>query len=212
MNMFSLSHLSSFYERNQEATLYIGNIDQRVDESILWELFIQCGPVISVHIPRDKITSENQGFGFLEFRNEDDCDYALKIMNMIKLFGKPLRLSKASQDKRSQEIGANLFIGNISENTDEKTLRDVFSAFGNIITLKFGKESEKSKKHAFINYDTFEASDNAIKLINGQYVSGKILKVEYALRPGSKTERYGSLAERILAANRPNFSNSNNVY
>ena len=51
--------LSSLYERNQEATVYIGNLDLRVTEDILWELFVQCGPVLNVHIPRDKITLQH---------------------------------------------------------------------------------------------------------------------------------------------------------
>lgn len=30
-------------------------------------------------------------FGFVEFIGEEDADYAIKIMNMIKLFGKPIK-------------------------------------------------------------------------------------------------------------------------
>jgi len=32
-------------EKNINATLFIGNIDQKVNEEILWELFIQTGPI-----------------------------------------------------------------------------------------------------------------------------------------------------------------------
>ncbi len=39
----------------------------------------------------------------------------------------------------------------------------------------------------------------------GQYLCGKSIDVQYAFKPGSKTERHGSVAERILAANRPNY-------
>ena len=46
-----------------------------------------------VRIPRDKITVEHQGFGFVEFRNEDDADYSIKIMHMIKLYGKPIKVN-----------------------------------------------------------------------------------------------------------------------
>lgn len=28
------------YERNQEATIYIGSLDQKVTDDIVWELFI----------------------------------------------------------------------------------------------------------------------------------------------------------------------------
>ena len=43
---------------------------------------------------------------------------------MIKLFGKPIKVKKASQDKRTQEVGANIFVGNLHEDVDEKMLRE----------------------------------------------------------------------------------------
>lgn len=36
----------------------------------------------------------HQGYGFVEFLGEEDADYAIKIMNMIKLYGKPIRVNK----------------------------------------------------------------------------------------------------------------------
>lgn len=60
-------------------------------EAILWELFVNAGPVTTVNMPKDRITGTHQGFGFIEFMSEEDADYAIKIMNMIKLFGKPIK-------------------------------------------------------------------------------------------------------------------------
>jgi len=45
---------------------------------------------------------------------------------MIKLYGKPIKVNKASQDKRTHEVGANLFIGNLDGEVDEKTLYETF--------------------------------------------------------------------------------------
>jgi splicing factor 3B subunit 4 len=53
--------------RNPDATVYVGDLDPQVDEEILWELFLQVGPVAYTHIPRDKVTGQHQGFGFVEF-------------------------------------------------------------------------------------------------------------------------------------------------
>lgn len=197
--------LTSIFERNQEATCYIGNLDTRVNEEILWELFVQCGPVVNVHIPRDKITGEHQGFGFVEFRNEDDADYSIKIMHMIKLYGKPIKVNKASQDKRTQEVGANIFVGNVSEEVDEKGLKDIFSAFGVVLSTKIMRDPDSgtSKRYGFVSFDNFDSSDEAIKKMNGQYISGKPIDVQYAYKKDTKGERHGSVAERILAANRP---------
>jgi hypothetical protein len=48
---------------------------------------------------------------------------AIKILNMIKLFGKAIRVNKASQDKDTLDVGANLFIGNLDPDVDEKVCR-----------------------------------------------------------------------------------------
>jgi len=74
-----------------DATIYVGGLDEKVTEAILWELFVNAGPVTTVNMPKDRITGTHQGFGFIEFMSEEDADYAIKIMNMIKLFGKPIK-------------------------------------------------------------------------------------------------------------------------
>ena len=57
-------------------------------------VFVVSISAVNVHVPRDRITQTHQGYGFVEFMSEDDADYAIKIMNMIKLFGKPIRVNK----------------------------------------------------------------------------------------------------------------------
>ena len=47
-------------------------------------------------MPKDRITQAHQGYGFIEFMGEEDADYAIKIMNMIKVYGKPIRVNKVS--------------------------------------------------------------------------------------------------------------------
>jgi splicing factor 3B subunit 4 len=193
------------FERNQDATIYVGNIDLRVNEEILWELFTQCGPVINLHLPKDKISNDHQGFAFIEFRSEEDAEYAIKIMHMIKLYGKPIKVNRATQDKRTQEIGANIFVGNLSEDIEEKRLKDIFSQFGVVLSTKIMRDPQSgiSKHYGFVSFDNFESSDQAILKMNGQYISGKPIEVEYAFKKDTKGEKHGSVAERILAANRP---------
>lgn len=79
-------------------------------------------------------------YGFVEYQLETDADYALKIMNMVKLYGKPMRCNKAAQDKRTLEVGANLFIGNLDAEVEDKLLFDTFSSFGNLLSAKVNTE------------------------------------------------------------------------
>jgi splicing factor 3B subunit 4 len=189
-------------ERNQDATVWVGELDLKVSEAILWELMLQAGPVVNVHIPRDKLTKDHQGFGFVEFRTEEDADYAIRIMNLIKLFGKAIRVNKATRTK-AMDVGANLFIGNLDPDVDEKMLQDTFASFGNLLSSKIIRETNgMSKGFGFVSFDAFEAADAAIEAMNGQFLCNKAISASYAFKPNSK-ERHGSLAERILASNNP---------
>jgi splicing factor 3B subunit 4 len=193
-------------ERNQDATVYVGGLDEKVSETLLWELFVQAGPVVNVHMPKDRVSLNHQGYGFVEFISEEDADYAIRIMNMIKLYGKPVRVNKASAHQKNLDVGANVFIGNLDPEVDEKLLYDTFSAFGVILqTPKIMRdpESGNSKGFAFVNYASFEASDASIEAMNSQYLCNRPISVSYAFKKDSKGERHGSAAERLLAAQNP---------
>ncbi|GAB5590635.1 Spliceosome-associated protein 49 [Umbelopsis nana] len=190
-------------ERNQDATVYVGNLDERCTETLVWELMLQAGPVVNVHLPKDRVTQSHQGYGFCEFMSEEDADYAIRIMNQIKLYGKPIRVNKATSDKKNLDVGATLFIGNLDPDVDEKMLYDVFSAFGVIVqTPKISRDPETGnfKGYGFVTYDNFDSSDAAIDAMNGQYLMNKEVNVSYAFKKDGKGERHGSQAERLLAA------------
>ena len=133
-----LSHFHSLTtprEQDKEATVYIGNLDERVTDSLVLELMLQAGRIVNVHLPKDRVTQTHQGYGFVEFISEEDAEYAAKIMNQVRLYGKPIRVNKASADKqKTVEVGAELFIGNLDPMVDEKTLYDTFSRFGSLIS------------------------------------------------------------------------------
>ena len=89
---------------------------------------------------------------------------------MIKLFGKPIKVNKASQDKRTQDCGANLFVGNLDPEVDQKMLYETFSNFGLIINTKITRDPEDgtSKEHGFVSFDNFASSDLAMHQMKGQ--------------------------------------------
>lgn len=96
---------------------------------------LQAGRIQNIHLPKDRVTQTHQGYGFVEFLSEEDAEYAAKIMNQVRLYGKPIRVNKASADKqKTVEVGAELFIGNLDPMVDEKTLYDTFGRFGNLVS------------------------------------------------------------------------------
>jgi RNA recognition motif-containing protein len=122
------------WEQDKDSTIYIGNLDERVSDPLVWELFLQAGRIVNVHLPKDRVTQSHQGYGFVEFNSEEDAEYAARIMNQVRLFGKPIRVNKASADKqKSVEVGAELFVGNLDPMVDERVLYDTFGRFGTLV-------------------------------------------------------------------------------
>lgn len=186
-----------------ETSVYVGNLDDRCTEALLWELFIQVGPVNNVHIPRDRVTQIHQGFGFVELASPDDADYAARILNGIKLFGRILKVNRTQSGAVAQlDVGANIFIGNLDSGVDEKMLVETFSVFGRVLEAKVGRDFETNmpKGFGFVNFDCFEASDAAIEAMSGQYLGNKPISVTYAYKKDGHGERHGTPAERLYAA------------
>ncbi|OAL51225.1 RNA-binding domain-containing protein [Pyrenochaeta sp. DS3sAY3a] len=190
------------WEQNKEATVYVGNLHERMTPRLLHELMLQCGRVRNVNMPVDRVNGQHQGFGFVEFHTEVEAEYAPKIMNNIMVFGNRIRVNKASADKqKSVEIGAELFVGNLDHMVDEKALYDTFGTFGPLISPpKIARdETNLSKGYAFISYGDFESADAAIDAMHGQFMMNKQISVQYAYKKDGKGERHGDEAERMLA-------------
>ncbi|KAF2128413.1 RNA-binding domain-containing protein [Dothidotthia symphoricarpi CBS 119687] len=190
------------WEQNKEATVYVGNLHERITPRLLHELMLNAGRVRNVNMPVDRVNGQHQGFGFVEFHTEAEADYAPKIMNNVALHGNRIRVNKASADKQKNvEIGAELFIGNLDGMVDEKTLYDTFGQFGPLINApKVARDDNGlSKGYGFISFGDFESSDGAIASMHGQYMMNKQISVQYAYKKDGKGERHGDEAERMLA-------------
>nr|CAB3265483.1 RNA-binding protein 7-like [Phallusia mammillata] len=74
-------------------TLFVGNLSDKVTEEILFELFLQAGPVKTVCIPKDNKTGRQRNFGFITFKHEVSVKYSIELLNGIKLFNLPLNVN-----------------------------------------------------------------------------------------------------------------------
>lgn len=76
---------------DQERTLYCGNLSPDITEDILYELFLQAGPLERVKIPKDK-DGRFRTYAFVTFKHEISVPYAISLLGGIKLLGRNLRL------------------------------------------------------------------------------------------------------------------------
>jgi RNA recognition motif-containing protein len=80
--------------------IYVGNLNYRLQEDELKEIFVQYGEVASVKIITDKYTGQSKGFGFVEFVDEDDATKAIEELNGTDFKGRNLIVNKARPPQR----------------------------------------------------------------------------------------------------------------
>lgn len=211
-------------DRNIATSLYFGNLDPQVTETLLYELFVQFAPIKSLNLPKDRLLKSHQGFGFVEFRNVEDADYTLEILRGVRLFGRALKLKRAEQNKGPPQphvgttktntvyetnildVGAKVFINNLNPLIDEKFLNDTFSKFGKIIKPPtiIRDENGESKGYGFLSFDDFSSSDFVIEKMNGVILMNSKISISYAYKEDPNTGqrlniKHGDKVERLLA-------------
>lgn len=85
----------------------------------------------------------------------------------------------------------NMYIGNLPYNVSEDELREMFSEFGVVDSIKLitDKFSGQSKGFGFIEMSNNSEADKAIKALNKTNVKGRDIKVNQAEPQGKRPQR-----------------------
>jgi RNA recognition motif-containing protein len=76
----------------------------------------------------------------------------------------------------------NVYVGNLSYDTDEEKLRTLFGEYGQIESVRLitDRDTGRSKGFAFVEMSTEGAAQEAIDALNGKEVDGRELRVDKA--------------------------------
>ncbi|KAJ2781506.1 Protein phosphatase PP2A regulatory subunit B [Coemansia javaensis] len=155
------------------ASLYVGELDPSVTESVLFELFSMVGPVASIRVCRDTITRRSLGYAYVNYHNRADGERALETLNYTEIKDRPCRIMWSQRNPEMRRRGTgNVFIKNLDPTIDNKALHDTFAAFGNILSCKVVTDANgNSCGYGYVHYDTREAADLAIQKVNGMLLN-----------------------------------------
>ena len=155
------------------AQLHIGELDLKVQEQDVYNLLRQLGDIANIRLCRGPISS----FAFVAFKEPDTANRARKELNGFFFRGKHIHVTKITSEQR--EFSANIFVKNFSESITAHDLEDLFSKFGVVLSSKVCyDENGKSRCYGFVQFESAEYSEIAIKHMNGKIFQGIELIVE----------------------------------
>lgn len=82
----------------------------------------------------------------------------------------------------------NIFVGNLSFNTNEDELRQIFEGYGQVdrVSIMTDRDTGRSRGFGFVEMSSSEDGEKAIAALNGSQLGGRTINVNEA-RP--KTDR-----------------------
>ena len=81
--------------------IYVGNLNYRVEESDLTQLFEEYGKVESVNLISDKYSGRSKGFGFVTMDNNEDGQKAVDALNGISFQERDIVVNEARPKKEN---------------------------------------------------------------------------------------------------------------
>ncbi|KAM7541966.1 hypothetical protein Aperf_G00000002195 [Anoplocephala perfoliata] len=153
--------------------LIVNYLPQNMTQDEIKSLFASIGEVESCKLIRDKSTSQNLGYGFVNYVSAKDAERAITTLNGLRLQNKTIKVSLARPSSESIK-GANLYISGLPKSYTQQEMEKLFSCCGKIITSRilYDNNTGLSRGVGFIRFDQRSEAEYAIRHLNGAIPPG----------------------------------------
>lgn len=80
--------------------IFVGNLNYKLNNESLAELFTPYGEVTSARIIMDKMSGRSKGFGFVEMPNDESALKAIAALHESEVMGRKMIASEAKPQQR----------------------------------------------------------------------------------------------------------------
>lgn len=180
--------------QEESKTCFIGKLSWNVDNDWLATEFADCGEVVSARVQMDRNTGKSRGFGFVEFANVEGANAAVALNGQKEIDGRVVNIDKTTPKAPNPEGRAKvfgdtpgepstvLFVGNVSFDTTEDQLWEVFAEYGEVksVRLPTDRESGRPKGFGYVEFTDIESSKKAFEGAKGLDIGGRNIRLDFS--------------------------------
>lgn len=143
----------------------------------------------------DRNTGRSRGFGYVTFATTEGVEAALKLSGK-EIDGRPINVDKSEEkdksvvrEKRAEKFGDNasepsavLFVGNLSFDTTEDGVWEVFGEHGEVksVRLPTDRETGRPKGFGYVEYVDIDTAKKAFEGLSGTEIGGRAIRLDYS--------------------------------
>jgi len=181
-----LSHIS---DDTKQRTLWIGDLENWMQESFMLKVFSPHADIDNVKIVRDRMTNQSQGYAFVEFATRAGACKVFETCNCVPMpaaDGHRFRVNWSFSSLGSlphENPHASLWVGPLDENTRDPDLYKVFhEKFSSCVTAKVIVDTNGvSKGYGFVHFQTLADAERALVEMQGKIIGTKVISVKVSM-------------------------------
>lgn len=204
-------------DRVESRSIYVKNLNFKTSDESLKMHFaehIKEGRILSVRVKKHVKNGKNvsMGFGFVELDSPDTAINVCRDLQGTVLDGHALilQLCHAKKDQtaarklENDRSSTKLIVRNVAFEATEKDLRQLFSPFGQIKSLRLPMRFGNHRGFAFVEYATKQEAKAALEALSNTHLYGRHLVLERA--------KEGESLEELRARTAAQFSEGHNDF
>ncbi|KAK7320975.1 hypothetical protein VNO77_30986 [Canavalia gladiata] len=204
-------------DRVEARSLFVKNLNFKTTDESLRKHFgehMKEGKILSVKVKKHLKNGKNvsMGFGFVEFDSPETAanvcrDLQGTVLDSHALILQPCHVKNDGQIQKTVEkdkSSTKLLVRNVAFEATEKELRQLFSPFGQIKSLRLPMKFGNHRGFAFVEYVTQQEAQNALKALSSTHLYGRHLVIERA--------KEGESLEELRARTAAQFSDERNGF
>ncbi|CAM8891854.1 unnamed protein product [Rhodiola kirilowii] len=215
LNWATFSPVERRSDPGSDLSVFVGDLAPDVTDTVLQETFSsKYQSIKGVKVIVDPNTGRSKGYGFVRFGDENEKLRAVTEMNGTFCLNKPMRVGVATpkrspgyQHRSSQaplasgenghqgspihgfqsdnDTNRTIFVGGVDAETTEEDIRQPFSQFGEITSLKI----PVGKGCAFVQFAERSNAEDAIQGLNGTVIGKRTVRLAWGRTPANKQWR-----------------------
>lgn len=165
--------------------IYVGNLDPRVTEFHLRDMFSEAGPISFAKIISDKnLFRAGFKYGFVEYENSESAETALMLMNGKVVYGAEIKVNwaYASMNPERETSLFHVFVGDLSQDVNDYVLAKAFSGFQSFCEARIMWDflTGRSRGFGFVAFKDKVEAEQAISSMSGVVIGGRPIFCNWA--------------------------------
>ena len=195
----------NFNENNEDKKVIMKNLPENITEKEIENIIIEKCPLINIkniRVVKDE-KGNGRGFAFIDFESNENALECVSNINDLKINNNIITCALSKPPNKGENDIRTLFVNNLSYDSNEESIKKVFSNYGKILDVRiiYNKQTNKPKGYCYIEFQDKNSIENIMNNKEDIIVDGR----KVILQKSISNEKLRNQVKYVIYCSNLNF-------